>query len=301
MYCQNKIVYTIQDGDSLYRLARQFHTTVTELILGNPGVNPYNLQIGMQLNICPGEDYDGPEMRPENQRPGMGNQMPGNQMPGGQMPGMGNQMPGNQMPGNQRPGMGNQMPGNQMPEEEENEEETPNERENSVERLMEAMRIAWLDMLFWNRMYLMSVDADAKDQQAVEERALETADEITDIFARFLPINVVRQLRNLLTEHVELTGEIARTLKSGDTENYNNLIKQWYSNANQLANLLANQNPYFGGRETRNMLLNYLDMLRESMELQFNGEYGQSIDVFRDVQKQVLEMADYFARGLLAR
>ena len=301
MYCQNKIVYTIQDGDSLYRLARQFHTTVTELILGNPGVNPYNLQIGMQLNICPGEDYDGPEMRPENQRPGMGNQMPGNQMPGmgnqmpgGQMPG--NQMPGNQMPGNQRPGMGNQMP-----EEEENEEETPNERENSVERLMEAMRIAWLDMLFWNRMYLMSVDADAKDQQAVEERALETADEITDIFARFLPINVVRQLRNLLTEHVELTGEIARTLKSGDTENYNNLIKQWYSNANQLANLLANQNPYFGGRETRNMLLNYLDMLRESMELQFNGEYGQSIDVFRDVQKQVLEMADYFARGLLAR
>lgn len=284
MYCQNKIVYTIQDGDSLYRLARQFHTTVTELILGNPGVNPYNLQIGMQLNICPGEDYDGPEMRPENQRPGMENQMPGNQMPG-----------------NQRPGMGNQMPGNQMPEEEENEEETPNERENSVERLMEAMRIAWLDMLFWNRMYLMSVDADAKDQQAVEERALETADEITDIFARFLPINVVRQLRNLLTEHVELTGEIARTLKSGDTENYNNLIKQWYSNANQLANLLANQNPYFGGRETRNMLLNYLDMLRESMELQFNGEYGQSIDVFRDVQKQVLEMADYFARGLLAR
>ena len=217
------------------------------------------------------------------------------------MPGMGNQMPGNQMPGNQRPGMGNQMPGNQMPEEEKNEEETPNERENSVERLMEAMRIAWLDMLFWNRMYLMSVDADAKDQQAVEERALETADEITDIFARFLPINVVRQLRNLLTEHVELTGEIARTLKSGDTENYNNLIKQWYSNANQLANLLANQNPYFGGRETRNMLLNYLDMLRESMELQFNGEYGQSIDVFRDVQKQVLEMADYFARGLLAR
>ena len=267
MYCQNKIVYTIQDGDSLYRLARQFHTTVTELILGNPGVNPYNLQIGMQLNICPGEDYDGPEMRPENQRPGMGNQ----------------------------------MPGNQMPEEEENEEETPNERENSVERLMEAMRIAWLDMLFWNRMYLMSVDADAKDQQAVEERALETADEITDIFARFLPINVVRQLRNLLTEHVELTGEIARTLKSGDTENYNNLIKQWYSNANQLANLLANQNPYFGGRETRNMLLNYLDMLRESMELEINGEYGQSIDVFRDVQKQVLEMADYFARGLLAR
>ena len=55
MYCQNRIVHTVQEGDSLYRIARQYHTTVTELILGNPGVNPYNLQAGMKLYVCPGE------------------------------------------------------------------------------------------------------------------------------------------------------------------------------------------------------------------------------------------------------
>lgn len=32
-------------------------TTVTELIMGNPGVNPYNLQVGMKLTICPGPGY----------------------------------------------------------------------------------------------------------------------------------------------------------------------------------------------------------------------------------------------------
>ena len=32
MYCQNRISYRVQEGDSLYKLAKQFHTTVTELI-----------------------------------------------------------------------------------------------------------------------------------------------------------------------------------------------------------------------------------------------------------------------------
>lgn len=257
MYCQNRIVYTVKAGDSLYKLSRQYQTTVTELILGNPGVNPYNLQVGMQLNICPGEGYNPPGQS-------------------GQLPGQGGQMPGQN-------------------------EQTPNEMVNSVEKLMESMRLAWLSHVYWSRMYLMSVAADAADRQAVEERALQTADEITDVFANFLPINVTRQLRNLLTEHIEIAGEIMQALKSGNMENYDNLIKNWYANANQLATLLGNQNPYFGGRETRNMLLNHLDLLREEIEQQMNGEYEQSIDTFRDIKNQALEMADYFARGLLAR
>ena len=36
-------------------------------------------------------------------------------------------------------------------------------------------------------------------------------------------------------------------------------------------------------------------------ENQMNGEYDQSIDTFRDLSDLVLELADYLARGLLAR
>lgn len=290
MYCQNRIVYTVQDGDSLYRLARQYDTTVTELILGNPGVNPYNLQIGMQLHICPGAGYEGPMPLPEGtnpSRPGMPGTSGMPSMPG--MPGASG-TPG--MPG--MPGVSG-TPG--MPE----DEGTQSERDNMVQSLMRAMRLAWLDLIYWTRMYLMSVDAGSKDQQEVEERALQAADEITDVFADHLPIAATRQLRNLLTEHVELTGDLIRTQKEGNMEGYDALIKEWYGNANQLATLLGEINPYFSGRETRNMLLNYLDMTRESIQQQINGEYGMSIDTFRDLKNQVLEMADYFGRGLLAR
>ncbi len=293
MYCQNRMVHTVQEGDSLYRLARQYHTTVTELILGNPGVNPYNLQVGMKLYVCPGESYVPPQGGSANtgdtgNSGSTGNT--GNAGNGGNTSNAGvggNIGIGVVIPSGQRPG-GNQTAG---------------ERQNSVNQLFETMRLAWLELIYWTRMYMMSVDsgADAKEQYAVEGRLLETADAITDVFAERLPVAVTRQLRNLLVEHVEMTGQIIRTLKSGDKENYEQQIREWYANANQIATLLADQNPYFAGKETRNLLLNYLDMTREIIEHQMNGEYDQSIDTFRDLSDLVLELADYLARGLLAR
>ena len=83
MYCENRITHRVQEGDSLYSLSRKYHTTVTELILLNSGVNPYNLQVGMRLIVCPGEGYEEekkegsvvvlPIRPPKPQNPGMNN------------------------------------------------------------------------------------------------------------------------------------------------------------------------------------------------------------------------------------
>lgn len=299
MYCQNRMVHTVQEGDSLYRLARQYHTTVTELILGNPGVNPYNLQVGMKLYVCPGESYVPPQGGSGTTGNAGNSGTTGNVGMGGTTGNTGNSgTTGNTGMGGTT-GIGVVIPGGQRP----GGNQTAGEMQNSVNQLFEAMRLAWLELIYWTRMYMMSVDsgADAKEQYAVEGRLLETADAITDVFAERLPVAVTRQLRNLLVEHVEMTGQIIRTLKSGDMENYDRQIREWYANANQIATLLADQNPYFAGKETRNLLLNYLDMTREIIEHQMNGEYDQSIDTFRDLSDLVLELADYLARGLLAR
>lgn len=307
MYCQNRIVHTIQSGDSLYKLSRQYKTTVTELILGNPGVNPYNLQVGMELMVCPGAGYDGPGMgNTGNMGSGSNTGIPGNMgsgnpgMPGNMGNGSNAGMPGNMggsnsgMPGNMGGGNNTGMPGNPV-------DDNAVNMCRGVMELDQNMRLAWLSHVYWARMYLMSALSDSPDQQEVEERLLETADEITNVFADFLSSNATRQLRNLLTEHIEIAGEIIHALKAGNMENYDGLIKEWYSNANQIANLLGAQNPYFSGRETRNMLLKHLDLEREGIEHQVNGEYSQSIDTFRDTVDQAVQMADFFARGLLAR
>ena len=62
MNCSNSIEHTVEAGDTLYRLSRKYKTTVSSIILSNPRINPYNLQIGMKIEICPGSEYTRPEM-----------------------------------------------------------------------------------------------------------------------------------------------------------------------------------------------------------------------------------------------
>lgn len=56
-FCKN-IVHIVQPGDTFYRLAQRYQTTVPKIIMDNPGINPYNLQVGTRLNICAGPDMN---------------------------------------------------------------------------------------------------------------------------------------------------------------------------------------------------------------------------------------------------
>ncbi|NLA58227.1 MAG: LysM peptidoglycan-binding domain-containing protein [Firmicutes bacterium] len=52
--CPNGFLYTVQSGDTFFRLAQRFGTTVAAIQAANPGVDPNNLQIGQVICIPTG-------------------------------------------------------------------------------------------------------------------------------------------------------------------------------------------------------------------------------------------------------
>ena len=53
----NPILYTIRPGDTLYKLAMQYGTTVQSIIDANMALNPYNLRVDQQIYIYPNHEY----------------------------------------------------------------------------------------------------------------------------------------------------------------------------------------------------------------------------------------------------
>ena len=288
MYCQNRISYRVQEGDSLYKLAKQFHTTVTELILLNSGVNPYNLQTGMRLTICPGEGY----VDENESKPSEGNTNKPTKTPVGGIviiPGTTTQPGGTTRPGTTtqpgtatRPGTTTQ-PGNNM----------------GVD-LRQRMRMAWLNHITLVKFYLISFFENLSGQNAWKDAVYKNAEEILAIFAQYYPASAMQRFRKLFMEHLRLTDEVAASLKA-DPAFSGAAMENWYINAEEIASFLSRQTPAYNETELRKMFYDHLDMERQQMEAYLDGDYETDIEIYLRSQQNMIELADFLTSGLLAR
>ena len=288
MYCQNRISYRVQEGDSLYKLAKQFHTTVTELILLNSGVNPYNLQTGMRLTICPGEGY----VDENESKPSEGNTNKPTKTPVGGIviiPGTTTQPGGTTRPGTttqpgtaSRPGTTTQ-PGNNM----------------GVD-LRQRMRMAWLNHITLVKFYLISFFENLSSQNAWKDAVYKNAEEILAIFAQYYPASAMQRFRKLFMEHLRLTDEVAAGLKA-DPAFSGAAMENWYINAEEIASFLSRQTPAYNETELRKMFYDHLDMERQQMEAYLDGDYETDIEIYLRSQQNMIELADFLTSGLLAR
>lgn len=288
MYCQNRISYRVQEGDSLYKLAKQFHTTVTELILLNSGVNPYNLQTGMRLTICPGEGY----VDENESTPSEGNTNKPTKTPVGGIviiPGTTTQPGGTTRPGTTtqpgtatRPGTTTQ-PGNNM----------------GVD-LRQRMRMAWLNHITLVKFYLISFFENLSSQNAWKDAVYKNAEEILAIFAQYYPASAMQRFRKLFMEHLRLTDEVAAGLKA-DPAFSGAAMENWYINAEEITSFLSRQTPAYNETELRKMFYDHLDMERQQMEAYLDGDYETDIEIYLRSQQNMIELADFLASGLLAR
>ena len=165
--------------------------------------------------------------------------------------------------------------------------------------LINDMRLAWEQHVYWTRMLLLSIAHKLSDQEAVTARLLRNPKDIADIFAIYYGGEVAKTIEQLLTEHLQIGADLITALRDKDVAKAERLKKEWYMNADKMANAFAGINPYYVYDTVRQMLYKHLDLTTQEVTLRLAGNYPDDIKAFDQVEQEALSMADFFSAGII--
>jgi len=287
------ICYIIKPRDTLYKIAKEYGSTVERLLFDNPGIDPYNLQIGSTILVC--RDCDGIFPMPP-----IGAAPP----PEGVMP----VVPPISPPVIPAPPIGAVPPAPGPPIAPMPPPYTPLPPIGAVPPdcadlfkwlvLFGAMRNVWLDHVYWTRLLLVSIAHKLPDEAATTTRLLQNPADIAAVYANFYPPAVTEQITRLLTEHLQIGAQLITALRDNKKAEADELSRRWYANADEMAAAFAGINPNYDLAEMRSMFRMHLDKTTEEVAARLRGDYPADIAAFEDVKTQALEMADYLSAGL---
>ena len=252
----HRIVY----GDTLYSLAKKYHTTVHDILHANHNLNPYNLQIGSVINIVPGHNFEGGHMH------------------------------GHHTPAHPHTSQHHTV----IPPHNIHTGPETCVSQGEVD-LNKEMRLAWSQHVYWTRLLIVSIVAGLKDVDEVTNRVLRTATDIAQSFAPYYGPEVEAAIQKLLTEHLVIGKNLIVAANDKNAEDVAKYNKLWYENADQIAELFSEISPtHFPKEEVRRMFRKHLDLTKEELTYRLLGKYKEDIEAFGRIEEEALMMADFF-------
>ena len=165
--------------------------------------------------------------------------------------------------------------------------------------LINNMRLVWEQHVYWTRLLLISIAERLKDQSEVTERILQNPYDVAVIYANYYNAETANKIARLLTEHLQIGAKLITALRDNKTEEADNLTRQWYINADEMAKAFSSINPYYKYEELREMLYTHLGLTAQEVAMRLAGNYKADIEAFNKVEQEAMAMADYFTDGIM--
>lgn len=165
--------------------------------------------------------------------------------------------------------------------------------------LISKMRNLWEQHVFWTRLLIISILSNLNDLDATQTRLLRNPVDMGALFGKFYGPTVQKTVADLFTEHLVIGAQLITAFKNNDTASINKLNPLWYKNADEIAKAFSNFNPYYKEQEIKDMLYMHLDLTKNEVSLRLKGNYVEDVNNFDIIEKQALEMADYFSSGIV--
>lgn len=170
---------------------------------------------------------------------------------------------------------------------------------NESTELHDALRMLWVQHVYWTRMAVIGIANNTEDKQYVINRLLRNATDMGNLYREYYGDEVGKTVEKLIHEHLTLAAQIVEASKMGDTQKELELTKAWFKNADDIADALSKINPYYDRETLKKMLYDHLILLSTEVQQIIAKKYPESIHQFDIIEQQALMMADYLSQGII--
>ena len=161
------------------------------------------------------------------------------------------------------------------------------------------LRKLWIDHVIWTRAYIVSAIAGMEDQEEVLARLLQNQQDLGNAIKPVYGEEAGNKLAGLLKEHILIAGKIVAAAKSGNQADVAKLNKDWYRNADDIAQFLSSANPNWSNKELKELLHQHLQLLTEDVMARLGKNWEADIRTFDKAENHIIKLADVLSAGII--
>ncbi len=161
-------------------------------------------------------------------------------------------------------------------------------------------RRLWIDHVLWTSNYITSATTSgAEDQKQVLARLMKNQVDIGNAIKPVYGEKFGNKLRALLEEHIVIAGKIVDAAKSQNEDMVNQLNKEWYRNADDIAVFLNGINPNLKMEGLKELLYMHLELVANDLSASLSKEWDARIDAIDDGLTHIILMADAISASVV--
>jgi hypothetical protein len=168
----------------------------------------------------------------------------------------------------------------------------------SAATLKTNMRKLWEDHVTWTRnVILCLVDELPGTDQAVK-RLLQNQVDIGNAIKPYYGEEAGKKLTELLYAHINISAEVVKAAKAGNTEMLDEANKKWSANADEISEFLSKANPNWALADMKMMMNDHLKLTTDEAVQRIKKDYDADVLAYDKVHYEILKMSDMLADGI---
>lgn len=165
--------------------------------------------------------------------------------------------------------------------------------------LMNQIQQLWAQHVYWTRSFIISTAADLGDLKPVTNRLLQNPKDFAQLLKPVFGAKAACRFQELFTQHLLIAADLVNAAKNGETEKASHARKKWYQNADEIARFLSSVNRCWNEMVWKEMLYCHLELTEKEAALRLQGNYAADIEMFNEIEKEALKMANDMFCGII--